>query len=86
MESYGCTAVWASAVQHALYLLLRSRKESGEPRFDRLAVLMYLTVGLANIVPLLIAGIGDLGLIGLFVMIPWTVAGWMTTDRKRISG
>ena len=70
-------------VTYALYLLLAGKRErhtgSG---FDRLPVLMYLAVGLGNILPLFIGGVGDLGLIGLFVMVPWVVAGWVRVSAQ----
>ncbi len=61
---------------YALYLLLAGKQEKpADARSDRLPVLMYMIVGLANIIPLFIGGVSDLGLIGVFVMVPWAVAG-----------
>ncbi len=61
---------------YALYILVAGR-ETRQPaaRFDRLAAGSYLVTALGMILSSLFAGAGELGLIGIFSMTPWVIAG-----------
>jgi uncharacterized membrane protein len=62
----------------ALYLwLFGSGVKPAQARFDRLALWSYLVTGLGIVVVALISSLGALALIGLFAMLPWTIAGWL---------
>ncbi len=45
--------------------------------FDRLALTSYLVTALGLVVASLLSGASALGLIGLFAMLPWGIAGWL---------
>jgi uncharacterized membrane protein len=61
---------------YALYLLIPSRGgRAARPADDRLAVTSYLITELGMVIPLLLAGSGELGLICIFTMTPWVIAG-----------
>jgi uncharacterized membrane protein len=61
---------------YALYMFFAFRGErTPQPRFDRLAVSSYLVTTLGMVLSSLFGGAGELGLIGIFVMTPWVIAG-----------
>ncbi len=63
---------------YAIYMLLSGKAQrSTEAGFDRLAVLSYLITAMGLILALLVGGAGELGLIGIFAMLPWVAAGWL---------
>ena len=57
-----------------LWMFGKSTKPA-QARFDRLALASYLVTALGIVTVSLVAGAGDLALIGLFAMLPWVVAG-----------
>jgi len=63
---------------YALFMLLAGR--AGPPglgRSDLLAVASYLVTTLGMVLSSLLGGAGELGLIGIFVMTPWVIAGFL---------
>ena len=66
----------------ALYLLaFGNAPHPASGGFDRLALASYLVTALGIVLIALLTGIGNLGLIGLFAMLPWVVTGWLSTTR-----
>ena len=64
-------------VTFALYLLISRRSaQPAAAEFDRLALAVYLVTALGIALSAMLGGFGDLGLIGLFAMLPWVVVGW----------
>jgi putative membrane protein len=69
-------------VTFALYLLIAGKPSNpAEAGFDRQALASYLVTALGIVLIALLTGIGNLGLIGLFAMLPWVVTGWLSTAR-----
>lgn len=65
----------------ALYLLISGKADRpAQATFDRLAVASYLTTAVGMILASLAGSSrGALALIGIFVMFPWVIAGWLRT-------
>jgi putative membrane protein len=63
-----------------LYMLTSGKAPPpADPGFDRLALVSYLVTALGIVAIAMLIGIGNLGLIGLFAMLPWVVTGWLRT-------
>ncbi|MBI4731327.1 MAG: carotenoid biosynthesis protein [Chloroflexi bacterium] len=61
---------------YALYMLASAGGgKAAQAGFDRLAASSYLVTALGMILPSLLSGAGELGLIGFFAMTPWAIAG-----------
>lgn len=68
---------------YGLYLLIARRLprlQQPTPAFDRLAVISYTITATGMVLTLFIAGAGQLGLIGAFVMAPWVITGLLKLD------
>jgi uncharacterized membrane protein len=63
---------------YALYMLLTpGARRNPDPGFDRLAATSYLITALGMVLASLFGGAGELGLIGIFSMFPWVIAGFL---------
>ena len=63
---------------YAFYQLLAPRtNRNTSPGFDRLAATSYLVTALGMVLASLFGGAGELGLIGIFSMFPWVIAGFL---------
>jgi putative membrane protein len=63
---------------YALYMWSSGRgARTNQAGFDRLALTSYLVTALGLVVASLLSGASALGLIGLFAMLPWGIAGWL---------
>ena len=63
---------------YALYMLFSARGiRTNQAGFDRLAVTSYLITTLGMVLSSLFGGAGELGLIGIFAMTPWVIAGFL---------
>ena len=63
---------------YALYMLISGKAvQAPEVSFDRLALVSYIITMLGITLPTFLYGTGNLGMIGLFAMLPWVVAGWL---------
>jgi len=63
-----------------LYMLVSGKvRRPADPGFDRLALASYLVTALGIAAIAMLIEIGNLGLIGLFAMLPWVVTGWLRT-------
>jgi uncharacterized membrane protein len=68
---------------YALYLWLFGKgAKLADAKFDRLAVGSYLVTALGIIAGAFLSGAGALGLIGVFAMLPWVVAGWAKLSSR----
>jgi uncharacterized membrane protein len=69
---------------YAIYMLARGKGASpAGDRSDRLALVSYFITTLGMVLSSLFGGAGELGLIGIFCMLPWVVAGWLKmSDNK----
>lgn len=76
---------WATVfTTFALYLLFTGRKKPAtESHFDRWVVISYLVTALGLIIPCLLTGAGELALIGIFAMLPWGIAGWLSLSKEK---
>ena len=68
---------------YALYMLIapQSGRES-DPGFDRLAMTSYMVTAFGMVLASLFGGAGELGLLGIFTMFPWVIAGFLRTAVK----
>lgn len=64
-------------VTFVLFLSIPGRLSRSAAAFDRLALVSYLVTEFGIVSVTLVAGAGDLALIGFFAMTPWVVAGWL---------
>jgi uncharacterized membrane protein len=65
---------------YACYLLIApAAGPEPHPGFDRLAMTSYLVTALGMVLASLFGGAGELGLIGIFTMFPWVIAGFLKT-------
>lgn len=70
---------------YGLYLLVRGRVAQprwADPAFDRMAMLAYLATTVSTVCGALLAGSGDLGLIGFFSMVPWVLVGLLRLSDR----
>ena len=68
---------------YALYLLISGKAaKAPDSGFDRLALVSYVITMLGITLPTFLYGTGNLGLIGLFAMLPWAVAGWLKVAKE----
>lgn len=49
--------------------------------FDRLAILLFVTTSLGNIVGALLGGLGGAALAGFFAIFPWMLIGWIRMEK-----
>jgi uncharacterized membrane protein len=69
---------------YALYLWMAGKTpRQRQARFDRLALSSYLVTALGIISGALLSGAGALGLIGIFAMMPWVIAGWLRLSANQ---
>ncbi len=69
---------------YVLYMLVSAKREKlPQARFDQLAVVSYLVTTLGMVLSSLLGGAGELGLIGIFAMTPWVIAGWLKIADNR---
>ena len=65
---------------YACYLVIApAAGPEPHPGFDRLAMTSYLVTALGMVLASLFGGAGELGLIGIFTMFPWVIAGFLKT-------
>ncbi|MBI5825469.1 MAG: carotenoid biosynthesis protein [Chloroflexi bacterium] len=50
-------------------------------QFDRLAILLFVTTSLGNIVGALLGGLGGAALAGFFAIFPWMMIGWIRMEK-----
>jgi putative membrane protein len=63
---------------YALYVWISGRgARPARAGFDLLALASYLVTALGLVIASHLSGAGALGLIGLFAMLPWGIAGWL---------
>jgi uncharacterized membrane protein len=63
----------------ALYQWISGKRaKPTDARFDRLALLSYLVTALGIVLAAFLSGWAAIALIGLFAMLPWAVAGWLS--------
>ena len=56
--------------------------QAPEASFDRLALVSYIITMLGITLPTFLYGTGNLGMIGLFAMLPWVVVGWLKVAKE----
>ncbi len=67
----------------ALYQLISSKStNTPEVRFDRMAVSGYLVTALGIVLVSLVSKAGELALIGFFAMMPWVIAGELSSVKE----
>jgi putative membrane protein len=68
---------------YGLYMLACGRvSRPAVGRFDQLAVVSYFITTLGMVLSSLLGGAGELGLIAIFVMSPWVIAGTLKMSES----
>jgi putative membrane protein len=80
-----CWGWWLTVfTTYVLYMFTSAKREKlPQAGFDRLAVASYLVTTLGMVLSSLLGGAGELGLIGIFAMTPWVIAGWLKIADNR---